>query len=269
VWAVSKFKRNRGPWPGWLPVTGYRFRPRLVPSLAVAALLPPLVALGVWQTHRAEEKEAMLAQAAVYRNALPVTLDPATADAAALRYHLVQAEGHYLADRQLLLDNQVESSRVGYHVLTPFLLRRSGKVVLVDRGWVPLGESRQRLPEVPVTGHERRLVGTVDRPPQVGLHLGSGSGTGDWPRVIQYVVPTELAQALNRPVLPLVVRLGPDQPDGYVRDWHVVTLGPERHRGYAFQWFGLAVTLTVLYLAVSLRREGDAGEAPRPDGLRS
>jgi hypothetical protein len=25
----------------------------------------------------------------------------------------------------------------------------------------------------------------------------------------------------------------------------------------------------VLYLAVSLRREGDAGEAPRPDGLRS
>jgi surfeit locus 1 family protein len=250
-------------------VTCYRFRPRLVPSLAVGALLPALVALGVWQTHRAEEKEAMLAQAAAYRNALPVTLDPATADAAALRYRPVQAEGHYLADRQFLLDNQVESTRVGFHVLTPFLLRQSGKVVLVDRGWVALGESRQRLPEVPVSGDERRLVGTVDTPPQVGLHLGSGSGTGDWPRVIQYMVPTELAQALNRPVLPLVVRLGPDQPDGYVRDWHVVTFGPERHRAYAFQWFGLAVTLTVLYLAVSLRREGNAGEASRPDGLRS
>jgi surfeit locus 1 family protein len=251
-------------------MTGYRFRPRLVPSLAVAALLPALVALGVWQTHRAQEKEAMLAQAAVYRNAPPVTLDPATADARALRYRPVQAEGHYLADRQLLLDNQVESTRVGYHVLTPFLLRQSGKVVVVDRGWVPLGESRRRLPQVPVTADERRLVGTVDTPPQVALHLGSGSrGTGDWPRVIQYVVPTELAQALNRPVLPLVVRLGPDQPDGYVRDWHVVTFGPERHRAYAFQWFGLAVTLAVLYLAVSLRREGEVGAAPRPNGLRS
>lgn len=250
-------------------MTGYRFRPRLVPSLAVAALLPGLVALGVWQTHRAQEKEAMLAQAAVHRNALPVTLAPATADAAALRYRPVQAEGHYLPNRQFLLDNQVESTRVGYHVLTPFLLRQSGEVVLVDRGWVPLGESRQRLPQVPVTGNKRRLVGTVDRPPQVGLHLGSGSGTGDWPRVIQYVVPTELAQALKRPVLPLVVRLGPDQPDGYVRNWHVVIFGPERHRAYAFQWFGLAVTLAVLYLALSLRREGDAGGAPRPNGLTS
>jgi surfeit locus 1 family protein len=249
-------------------VIGYRFRPRLVPSLAVAALLPVLVALGVWQTHRAEEKEAMLAQAAVYRNAPPVTLDPASADAAALRYRPVQAEGHYLADRQFLLDNQVESTRVGYHVLTPFLLRQSGTVVLVDRGWVALGASRQRLPEVPVTSDERRLVGTVDMPPQVGLRLGSGSGTGGWPRVIEYMVPSELAQALSRPVLPLVVRLGPDQPDGYARNWHVVTFGPERHRAYAFQWLALAVTLTILYLVVSLRREGGAGEAPRPNGSK-
>ena len=30
--------------------------------------------------------------------------------------------------------------------------------------------------------------------------------------------------------------------------WRMVQMGPEKHLGYAVQWFGLALTLVILYL---------------------
>jgi cytochrome oxidase assembly protein ShyY1 len=30
--------------------------------------------------------------------------------------------------------------------------------------------------------------------------------------------------------------------------WRMVQMGPEKHRGYAVQWFGLALTLLVMYV---------------------
>jgi hypothetical protein len=37
----------------------YRFRPKLIPTLATLILLPVLINLGLWQSHKADSKQAL------------------------------------------------------------------------------------------------------------------------------------------------------------------------------------------------------------------
>jgi surfeit locus 1 family protein len=51
------------------------------------------------------------------------------------------------------------------------------------------------------------------------------------------------------------ILLGVDQPDGYERAWTAYYgISPERHQAYSVQWYGLALTLLVLYMVVSVKR---------------
>jgi cytochrome oxidase assembly protein ShyY1 len=47
--------------------------------------------------------------------------------------------------------------------------------------------------------------------------------------------------------------LDPQDPDGYARDWRPGGMTPERHFGYAVQWFGLALTVIVVYVVLLVR----------------
>ncbi len=230
------------------------FRPQWPITLLTLVVAGLLGSLGNWQLERASEKELLLAQRERYADATPVSLTGEMADPEALRLRPVQSRGSYLPERQLLLDNQIENGRVGYQVLTPFVLEGGDTAVLVNRGWVPMGATRQDIPAIAVGAELRGIEGLANNPPQVGMRLGSGADQGFWPRVIQYVDPEELAWVLRRPLLPIVVQLDPTEADGYVREWKVVSFGPERHRGYAFQWFSLMAAVVVLYLALNLRR---------------
>src|SRR4051812_2023346 len=122
------------------------FAPSLAGTLATILMVPLLSSLGVWQLHRAEEKR-VLAQLAASgeRNLVPLT---AASVPQLNRYQHVKVQGHYDGTRQVLLDNMpAQSGAAGYRVLTPFILADS-HVVLVDRGWVPLGKTRAELPSV-------------------------------------------------------------------------------------------------------------------------
>ena len=58
-----------------------------------------------------------------------------------------------------------------------------------------------------------------------------------------------------------MIRLDPDQPQGFRRDWRPVTeMGPATHVGYAVQWFGLALALVVIYVVVNIRRVENAAK---------
>ncbi len=57
-----------------------------------------------------------------------------------------------------------------------------------------------------------------------------------------------------------VVLLDPKEPDGYERRWSPPGFPPMRYLAYAIQWFGLALTLAVIYVVTNLRRAEGAGE---------
>jgi surfeit locus 1 family protein len=236
-------------------VKRYRFKPAILPSIAAATLMGLFVGLGVWQLNRAQEKEAMHLRYELRSQGPADSLTLPIQDRQAWQYRRVRTTGRFMTHRQFLLDNQVSRGEVGYHVLTPFKPAGHRRLVLVDRGWVPLGASRERLPDVDVTDAKVAVKGTVYLPYEQSFSLGGmAAGESGWPLRVQFVEFDSMASRLEQPLAHMILRLDPQSPYGYRREWQITPFGPERHRGYAVQWFALAVALLVIYVAVNLER---------------
>lgn len=232
------------------------FRPGWASTLATLLLLPVLLALGFWQLDRAWQKAEFQTTFAERFQQSPIALAEVNPSDRASLYRRVVATGRYDDQHQVLLDNQMRDGQPGYHVLTPLRLV-DGAAILVNRGWTPLGESRQILPDLAVTPETVTIGGWLAQPANPGLRLGDAAGMDrNWPRVVLYVDYERLATILGYPLQPVVILLEPDAPQGYLRDWQprFGGVGPERHQGYAVQWFALAVALLILYLAINTRR---------------
>ena len=245
------------------------FAPRAWAVLVTAVALAGFVSLGWWQIGRGREKQALVESFARGTQSSVELAGGVTVDELP-RYQHVRAEGRYLAAQQVLVDNMpsTTSGRPGYRVLTPFERADSDRLLLVDRGWVPLGRSRETLPPVAVDEGHRAVAGRLDALPAPGVRVGQAAAPGDtrWPRVLNFPRPQDLEQALGRPVESRIVLLDPAAPDGFERVWRpALQFGPERHLGYAIQWFALAITTLAIFVALSLRRVPGAGarDAPR------
>ena len=104
-----------------------------VPTLAYLVLVVLLCALGVWQLGRSEDKRLFLEQQELASaSAEIISLSNHTnIDADKLRYKKTLATGHYDLAHQFLIDNQFNAGKVGYFVLTPFILQGEAVGVLV------------------------------------------------------------------------------------------------------------------------------------------
>lgn len=231
------------------------------PTLAYIALLPLLVSLGFWQLGRAEQKQLLLTRQA-QALAAPEVVDLATlpvVEVAALRYKKIVLTGHYDQQQQFLLDNQFNAGKVGYCVLSAFIVDGQEKAVLVNRGWLPLNQDRSVLPDVQFKQAPTQLAGRINAFPAVGIKLaGAEIPTATWPSVLQVVDSEVLAKKLGYPLQPFQVELDKDQAEGYQRDWQTVKIMlPEQHKAYAVQWFALAATLTLLFFGYSFKHKND------------
>jgi surfeit locus 1 family protein len=239
-------------------LAGRRFRPSWPATVLTILGVVLFARLGLWQLHRADEKQALLAQYAAGQHSL---IDLTVADAPTLpRYQRVRVRGHYDPAHQVLLDNMPwQNGRPGYRVVTALELEQGGWA-LVDRGWVPMGATRADIPDTTVGADARELTGRFTTLPRAGITLDVGD-TGPpaaWPKVLAFPQHATLESVLGRKLIDGLVLLDPDQPDGYQRAWQEqvqTTFGPGRHIAYAVQWFAFALAALVLYVAASLERE--------------
>jgi surfeit locus 1 family protein len=228
------------------------FTPTLGPTLVTLLLFAGLLGLGFWQLDRAEQKRALLSEYEAAGHAgTVIRLEPGVESYQDFAYQSATASGQYDAAHQFLLDNRTYQGRAGYHVLTPLRLHGTGAAVLVNRGWIPLGNGRSELPDPPAVAGEVSVLGRVKPPVSNTFTLGEEEVRRGWPYRIQRVDTVRLAGELGYPLLPVVLLLDPQEPAGFVRDWRPLHFGPERNVGYAVQWFGLAAVLAVIYLAVN------------------
>ncbi len=235
-----------------------RFRPSVAPTVAVAVLLPVLAALGFWQLGRAEQKMRLQAEYDTRLNEPPVALGGGPVEAAAVQHRRVAARGHYDAERLILLDNRVYRGRVGYQVLTPLRLEGGETRVLVNRGWIPLGASREALPPVETPRGLQQLTGLIAVPSASFFTFESRAPGGSWETVWQNLDLVRYQASVSFPVLPVVILLDPSAAGGFAREWVRPDAGIATHRGYAIQWFALAAVLAVFYVAANLKRERHA-----------
>jgi surfeit locus 1 family protein len=233
------------------------FSPSWLMTGITIVLLVLFIGLGRWQWGRAEFKQRLADE--FTGNATRV-VELGTRRATDLpRYARIEVRGRWDGSRQFLLDNRTRDGRAGYEVLTPLALD-DGRWLLVNRGWVPFGGYRDRLPDVgigaPATGEIR---GLLDDLPQPGLAAGRAppATSGSWPRVTASPQFAELARSLGvdgERLEARVLLLDEAAPQGYVRGWKPFVKGPEQNWSYAIQWWSFAVLLIVLYVALNLRK---------------
>ena len=242
-----------------------RIRLSLWPTLVAVPVLAVLIALGVWQLHRHDEKSALLARIEAGLAAEPVRMPADIADPEAWDYRRARVAGDFLHDRELYLASRSYRGQAGLHVVTP--LRRtdataSDHVILVNRGWVPT-DRRDRasrgdgLPAGTVT-----VSGILRRPSERGWMVPDNEPDANlwfWADL------TAMAESAGiAPVPTVILEADVDPAGGPLPIGGQTRLDvPNNHLQYAITWFAFAVTLIVIYVLYH-RRRADDGDAARP-----
>lgn len=236
-------------------------------ALLVAALV--FVQLGAWQMRRADEARALDQRIQARGQLGEVDLDTALAekDPASLQWRHVSAHGRWDATHQVLLDNQVSQGQAGYFVYAPLRLAGCGCAVLVNRGWVPAGGSREAVPDVRLAATQSSAVqGIAVPPPAAGVGVASADAERVAPGLlrVQRIDAASLSNWTGIRLLPLVILLDPAAPDGYRRDWRPPALRADRHTAYAVQWFVFAAIALGIAVRLNLRRRHGSNRTPQP-----
>jgi surfeit locus 1 family protein len=208
-------------------VSGYSFRPRGWAIAATLAACAAFVALGNWQARRADEKRALGAQ---------------------LEKKRVVLSGEFRPEHTVLLDNRIRNHRAGYEVVTP--LRVDGEHVLVLRGWVEAGKTRDLLPAVRTPAGNVRVEGVaLDSLPRA-MQLQEDPKS----RVRQNVDLKQFAAQSGLRLRPYFLEQHSPADDGLLREWPRPDAGVEKHDSYSLQWYSFAVLAAALFIVLSFRR---------------
>ena len=250
----------------------YRFllRPRWVAfHLLVVVAIVAMINLGFWQLRRLDARQEFNATVEARYDRPPVPLaelvppDAVPGDDAldALEWRPVTASGTYLPDETLLVVNRSQNGRAGQNVAVPVRLA-DGRILIVNRGFVPLGTE---VPDVPAETVE--LVGRLRTSQERGLGQLSDPEDGDLVEVQRIDIP-RLAGQLPGEVVSMYVDLAesdPSEPAPYPEPVATPDLGEGNHLSYAVQWFIFAIAVGVGWVLAVRRsigtRRADRGPA--------
>jgi surfeit locus 1 family protein len=226
-----------------------KFRPKLIPTLAALAAIAATVALGNWQRGRAEEKRAVQVEMQARLALPPQNISAAEADAEWLKFRRVVVRGTFEPARQIFLDNKSLQNRVGVHVLTPFRVQETGRLLLVNRGWLPRPREYPRMPEVAAPQTLAEITGVAVPPIRRFVELRTETAQG---ALWQNLTIERAAEHLAEPVFPLVLLSDAPAP-GLSAVTERPDAGIEKHQGYAFQWYALATLAAALWVGLNFR----------------
>jgi surfeit locus 1 family protein len=217
--------------------------------LTAAALVVAGVtfSLGQWQLRRAAQKQNLQLTIEA-QSSQPILKVQDLSDPKILMdavYRRATLKGIWRPEHTLFLDNRQMNGKQGFFVITPLALEGTGKVILVQRGWVPRSfVSRTALPEIQTPLGTVTVSGRIAPPPSK-LYEFKGAETG---RIRQNIDVVVFSNEIALPVMAVsLLQVGP-ATEGLLRDWAVPNVGIDRHYGYAFQWFGLCALIVGLYV---------------------
>jgi len=216
------------------------------------AVCAAFVALGSWQSRRAEEKLAAQRRADTLAAAAPVRLPATPVTAGDYAGRRVVVAGEYVPARTVLIDNRVHKGVVGYYVVTPLRIENGPLYVLVNRGWVAAGPRRDRLPDVAAPAGSQRIEGLAAAPGGPAFALAPDDAPGP---VRQHLDLERIAAETGLRFQPIVVRQTGASSDGLVRAWERPDAGVNTHRAYAVQWYALAILTAVVYVVLGFKRD--------------
>ncbi len=241
------------------------FSPRLITSLLMLLFLALFIFLGCWQLDRAEQKRNLYAEFESRQsdNAIDLNqVDGALLGSSRLLWRSVTAKGSFIEEFQILLDNQIQDTKAGYYVYTPFRLDESETIVLVNRGWLVADPDRKISPKLIMSEGIVNIKAAIKEVPKTGLLLKESPPEQISEAIyrVQRIKLDELAELTKLKLEPQVIRLLPESEHGYQRKWRKPGSGESMHNGYAFQWFAFATALLIIYLLLNIKRKVETGQ---------
>ncbi len=173
----------------------------------------------------------------------------------------VLVRGEYAPQDQILVRTRPRGGQVGFEVLVP-LRSDTGFTVVVNRGWIPTGESRDfpdLVPEAP-TG-EVSVVARI-KPGEPTLR-GRGAPEGQLPSIDLGAMENAVGYDLETEFFLLLESETPQSAVAPLPSLRpVLDEGP--HLSYTLQWFVFALLALIAFVAL-LRQEArqEAGIVPR------
>jgi surfeit locus 1 family protein len=207
-------------------------------------------ALGVWQIERGQAKSKILLAYEKAAVELPNKLSSGS-----FKWQRVVTKGYFDANNQVLLDNVINKGIAGYKVLTPLISEDTKKLLLVDRGWLPAGNDRGKLPKLDISKDEVKIFGTLESP-ELGFVLSENLITNSSPRVSQTKNIEVLQTAFDQELFPFILVAEPTLKDSleYIKITPT-NMTPAKHFGYAIQWFTMFLAICLMYLWAGRRNE--------------
>lgn len=226
-----------------------KFRPSLIPTLAAGIAIAATASLGNWQRGRADEKRAVQQQLEARQALPPEVVRGVESPVDPLTYRRVVVRGQFEPQRQIFLDNKSLENRVGVHLLTPFRIEGSGRLMLVNRGWLPRPRTYPNMPDVAAPVGVTELSGLAVPPIRRFVELADNTAQG---ALWQNVTIDRATTHLGEPVFPLILLANATAP-GFAAVSERPDAGIEKHQGYAFQWYALATLVAILWVALNFR----------------
>lgn len=224
-----------------------------------------MVNLGLWQLRRLDEKRTFNAHlsAATTRPVTELFRTPSwkTTGADITEWSRLLVEGTYDVDRMVTIVNRSQDGTAGYDTLVPLVLA-DGRVLFVNRGFVPLSKAAPSPPTGPV-----KVMGYVRRTQTRGA-LGAVDSTDPSTTEFQRFDIELIAARITSDHFPWFLQRIKESPtqDG---PWPAtvalpgLTEGP--HLSYAVQWFFFSsVALAGWGVVVRRRLREDISAADSP-----
>lgn len=200
-----------------------------------------LLGLGIWQVQRLFWKQGVLATIEARIAADPVPL-PASPDPEADKYKPVIATGTIQLHGLRVLTSR-KGAGAGYRIISPF--ETDGRLILLDRGFVPVNREAPDNHDNPVT-----VTGNLHWPDETDSFTPAPEVDSNiwFARDVPYMAASLGAEPI------LIVLRDQSFDDGPVTPMPVDTASiPNDHLQYAITWFSLALIWAVTAIAV-LRR---------------
>ena len=216
--------------------------------------------LSNWQFTRNADRAEQLALVAQNYDAEPVALGtiiaPGTALGAADEWRPVTLEGEYLADQQLLVRNRPHGGTAAFEVLVPFRLA-DGRVLLIDRGWVPPGEDQPLPDEIPAPPEGDVTVVARLRPAEQLPASGRSAPEGQVPSInlelVAETIAPDVGADLELSAYGVMVTEDPAPPTRPA-SFAAPSEDPGPYLSYAIQWILFAI-MGFVFIGYVIRTE--------------
>ncbi|MFD7029112.1 SURF1 family protein [Streptomyces sp. NPDC059917] len=248
----------------------YRFvltRQWLGLHLLALVLIPSMIQLGFWQFHRHEHRVAQNELIAQNLTAKPAPMTELTSPGHEVPradfWRAVTATGTYDTAHEVVVRMRTSNGdKVGFQVVTPLVLG-DGRVVLVNRGWVPGGGDPTAFPPVPAAPPGEVTVTGRLKADEVNGDGGIRDRKGLPDRQVMLINSGQQAKYLGKPVLGGYLELTAPVPPGGspepVAEPDHDSIGP--HMAYAVQWWLFTAAVPVGWVILVRREKRDREEA--------